>query len=373
MSRADYHVVIVGAGPAGSAAAIQLVGRGYRVLLLEKSVFPREKLCGEFLSTEVAAICRRLRVLEAMKRAGARPVRFLELTDDSGGAFRDELPGTALSMSRMVFDHLLFQRAAEAGADAADGEEVRSIDGTLGGGFTVQTERRTITAGVAVGAYGRRTLLDRRLGRRFLQDRSAFIGFKARFEGRPREATIELHAFPGGYCGLLQDEDAATNVCWMARADRLREAGGSAEEMIEYQLCGNPRLRRRFEELSRTGDFLAVGQLSFRAKGLFAGDVCMIGDAAGMIAPLCGDGMGMALRTSELAAPLIGCYLEGDLSAAAFRARYSAAWRREFATRMRLGRWLNAVLTRPVAGRLAVRAARVAPAAARAAIAATRG
>lgn len=373
MSRPDYEVVVVGGGPAGSAAAIHLAAGGHRVLLLEKAVMPREKLCGEFLSTEVASMCRELGVLEEMRRVGARRIRRLELTEPAGGAHSTDLAGTALSLSRRTFDHLLFERAGAAGAHARDGEAVRSIEGGLQDGFHIETSAGRVSAHVVLGAYGRRDALDRRLRRPSIEHRSPYVGFKARHAGRAREETIELHAFPGGYCGLVGDENGAVNVCWLSRVERLKEAGGTPDAMIEHVLFANPRLRGRLEEMQRTSEFMAVGQLSFRRKDLFASDVCMIGDAAGMIAPLCGDGIGMALRSAEVVAPLIDGFLSGDLACKTFRAMYRRAWTREFSVRMTLGRRLNDAFTHPLASRVALAISRIAPATARAAIAATRG
>ncbi|MEX0822636.1 MAG: FAD-dependent oxidoreductase [Rhodothermales bacterium] len=373
MNALDHDVVIVGGGPAGSSAAAHLAREGHDVLLLEKASFPRQKLCGEFLSTEVAGLCSNLGVLNDMVEAGARRISTLELTGMDGPAFRCRLPGTAYALSRRSFDNLLFQHARRAGAHACDGESVRSIHGDLQQGFRVETDSRTVTATVVLGAYGRRSRLDRHLQRGFLERQTSFVGFKAPFSGPVREGTIELHTFDMGYCGLIGDECGTVNVCWLARADRLREAGGSPESMLGSVLSTNPHLRARFGELDRVGAFLAVGQLSFMPKSLFVSDVCMIGDAAGMIAPLCGDGMGMALRSGEMAASLVDAYLSGRCSAGAFKSAYRTRWTREFAMRMRIGRWLNGVLTRSTLSTWAVKAARRAPRVAGAVISATRG
>ena len=368
-----YDAIIVGGGPAGSSAAIHLSRRGLGVLVLEKDAMPRDKLCGEFLSTEVGAICRRLGVLDRMLAAGANPIHSVRAFSLDGASFEAPLPGVALGLSRRTFDAELFRRAGECGAELREGETVRRIDGNLIDGFTVETERESSCAGVVLGAYGRRSTLDRKLERPFIKNRSPFVAFKAHFRGENADSAIELHAFPGGYCGVLTEESGETNVCWIAYSDELRSAGGSPDEMAASTLRANVALARRLDRLERVHDFLAVGELSFRPKGHFASDVCMIGDAAGMIAPLCGDGMAMALATGEIVAPLIYEFLSGFSTASEFRNRYVHLWNRQFRRRMAVGRHLQDALLSPRMSRLGIRVFAAVPALAQVVVRATRG
>ena len=369
-----YDVLVIGGGVAGCSAAIQVAERGRRVLLLEKKQYPTHKLCGEFLSVEVLAMFERLGVREAVWQADARPINHACLTTATGTVFESALPGTALGLSRYTMDRLLFEKARAAGADARDGVGVRAVEGRLGEGFVVQTEAGAFEARVVLGAYGKRGLLDRKLGRSFLQARSPFVAFKAHYEGVNLPGVIELHAFPGGYCGLSHVEQGRVNACWIGREEVLKEAGGTPETMITQSLMQNPALARRFQAMERVTDrFIAVSQITFIPKGAFAGDVCMIGDTAGMIAPMCGDGMAMALRSAELATPLVVAFLAGRMTAAHFRERYTRAWRREFGMRMRLGRWMHHGYCRPAVARLGVSAVRQMPGLGRWLIRQTRG
>lgn len=369
-----YDVAVIGGGLAGSSAAIHLAGAGHRVLLLEKQPYPAHKLCGEFLSVEVTDAFARLGVLGAVRSAGARTITDAFVTTSGGADFRALLPGTALGLSRYRLDALLFERARSCGADARDGTRVRSIEGTLAEGFRVRTDGATFGARVVLGAYGKRDTLDRRLGRAFLEGRSPFVGFKAHYEGLDLPGVVELHAFPGGYCGLLPVEGDRVNACWIAHERALKAAGGRPEQMVEQVFRHNGVLADRFGRMRRVSpNLLAVSQVRFSRKATFAGDVCMIGDTAATIAPLCGDGMAMALRSSELAAPLVHALLIGTLAAPAFRRHYTAAWHTEFDDRMRLGRWIHHLLTYPRLAGLGVRACRAVPALAHWVIARTRG
>ncbi|MEX0747110.1 MAG: FAD-dependent monooxygenase [Rhodothermales bacterium] len=368
-----YDAIIVGGGPAGSSAAIHLSSLGLRVLLLEKDAMPRDKLCGEFLSTEVNALCRRLGVLDRMLGAGANPIHVVRTFAQDGASFEAKLSGIAYGLSRRTFDELLFRRAGECGAEIREREAVRRIEGNLQDGFEVETERQSFYGRVVIAAYGRRSTLDRKLSRGFMKERSHFVAFKAHFVGGTAGSAIELHAFPGGYCGLLTEETGETNICWMAYSDALRRAGGTPEGMASSALRANRTLAGRLDRLERVQDYLAVGELVFRSKGHFASDVCMIGDAAGMIAPLCGDGMAMALTTGEIVSPLIHDFLSGDSTAREFKQRYADHWNRQFRRRMVLGRHIQtALLSRRVSG-FGIRACAAVPALAEAVVRATRG
>lgn len=374
MGSAAYDVAIVGAGPAGSTLAIELAQRSCSVLLLEKAVMPRDKLCGEFLSTEVGGICSRLGVLDRMMSAGAQTVSKVRCSTPRGAALEFQLPGAALGLSRRVFDMLLFSRASELGAEAIDGSSVSDIDGSLADGFQLHTNSgRTYGARVVVGAYGRRTALDRKLNRPSLSARSPYVAFKAHYEGEIPPGQVEVYTFDGGYCGLLLEEDDRVNVCWITHQDRLKEAGGSPDALVGRMAASSAPLGERLRGLERTEPFLAVSQIHFRRKQLFANDVCFIGDAAGMIAPLCGDGMGMAIESALLAAPHIEEFLNKAISPAELHRRYSRAWTREFAVRMATGRLLQSLFVRPILLRPGLRLAGYFPAIAHRLVSVTRG
>lgn len=373
MSSPAYDVIIIGGGLAGCSAALQLARRGLEVLLLEKQAYPSHKLCGEFLSVEVQDLFDRLGVREQVLAAGAHPMTQVSITTHAGNHFESTLPGTALGLSRHALDHLLARAARDAGATVRDGVWVRRIEGTLSDGFTVASAKERWTGRFVLGALGKRSVLDRVLERPFLDLRSPFVAFKAHFEGPDLGQVIELHSFPGGYCGLSHVEDGRINGCWIAHEDTLK-VSGSPDAMIDQTLRQNAALARRFDAMTRVSDsFLAVSQVLFHPKGAWAGNVCMVGDTAGMIAPMCGDGMAMALRSAEMAVPLVASYLDGKVPAATLKQQHEAAWRKEFGTRMRLGRWLHHAYCRPALARVGVEACRRVPPLGRWLIRKTRG
>lgn len=373
----SYDALVIGGGLAGCSTALQLIRNGHEVLLAEQSTYPRHKLCGEFLSPEAQSSFRRLGVLEAVHDAGAATISQTRLTAPSGTATEHALPNTALGLSRYALDRFLFQQACTAGADGRPGTRVTDVDGSLDEGFAVTVGGETVEARLVLGAYGRRGLLDRTLERPFLEQKSPYVAFKAHYAG-PSAAdlrdTIELHSAPGGYCGLSPVEEDRVNVCWIGHTDALKDAGGTPAGMLDETLRQNPVLDDRLRGLTRASDqFEAVSQVPLMPKSRFAGDMCMIGDAAGMIAPLCGEGMAMALQTADLVSPLASDFLDGRRTASSFRTAYENAWTNAFGRRMRLGRWIHAAAFRPGAARLLVQSCHLLPPLAQWLIRTTRG
>jgi menaquinone-9 beta-reductase len=340
-----YDTIIVGAGLAGCSAAIQLADRGHQVLLLEQQRYPAHKLCGEFLSIEVLGIFEHLGILDQVQRSGAQPINHTLLTTAGGASFTRTLPGTALGLSRYQLDLMLFERAIALGAKGYDGTIVKAIDGDLTDGFTVHTSRGEFRSRTVLGAYGKRSALDVKRDRPFTRQPSPWVGFKAHCSGLDLPGTIELHAFAGGYCGLSAIETGQINLCWIGHESVLQSGG---DQNLPAALYANPVLRDRLSHLKfdRTVQH-RLRQISFALKGTFDDDVCLIGDTAGMITPLCGDGMAMALHTAEIVVPLVSDYLVGSISANTWKHQYQQQWQQEFKRRLQLGRLLHSAFIRP--------------------------
>jgi flavin-dependent dehydrogenase len=344
-----YDAIVIGGGLAGCSVALQLARQNHDVALLEKATYPRHKLCGEFLSPEAQSSLAGLGVLDAVREAGAASITETQLTGPTGTVSEHALPDTAIGLSRYRLDGILYRAACAQGVDGRPGTKATAVQGSLDDGFVVKAGSEQLEARLVIGAYGRRGVLDRTLERPFLEQSSPYVAFKAHFAG-PHDVdspgTIELHAAPGGYCGVGPVEDNRVNVCWIGRADVLKDAGGTPNAML-HSLRQNQKLDARLRPLSRVSErFEAVSQVPLMSKSRFANDVCMVGDAAGMIAPLCGDGMAMALDAADLVTPLAAAFLADDHPPAAFRSAYEQQWRRTFGRRMRIGRWVHAAAFR---------------------------
>ncbi len=352
--------IVIGAGLAGCSMAVQLARQGHDVLLLEAATYPVHKLCGEFLSPEVRGLFRELGVEDEIDAANPAPIRRVAITTRDGREWRAQLPGEAIGLSRWVLDPLLYSAAIRAGAEGRQGTAVRDVQGTAADGFSVSfqaggqpVEERSR---VVIGAFGKRSRLDRSLGREDAARGRNFVAFKMHYRGADLDDRVELHAFDGGYCGMSHVEGGLVNACLIARVGALRDAGRTYEALRDGLMRTNPALARRFDELEPVMERpVTVSQVSFRTKSTFEGDVMMVGDTAAMIAPLCGDGMAMALRSASMAGPLVSAFLSGQVAFGEMKKEYDRAWRSGFRRQLGIGRVLQAALFRPTVARMGVR------------------
>ena len=224
-------------------------------------------------------------------------------------------------------------------------------------GFDERTDQHTIAladgqqlrARLVLGAYGKRANLDRQLQRPFFQQRSPYLGVKyhVRLPGFPADV-IALHNFADGYAGISAIEDGKLCFCYLTTRDNLR-AHGSIAALEAAVLAGNPHLRRIFDQ----AEFLypqpeVINEISFAPKQPIEQHVLMCGDAAGLITPLCGNGMAMALHGAALVSAAAAGFLAGETSRAQLEAGYARRWRQHFGGRLRVGRAVQGLFGRPV-------------------------
>ena len=365
---------MIGGGLAGLAAALDLAGRGHRVAVVERKQYPFHKVCGEYVSNEVLPYLRRL----GADPAGLGPAaigRFL-LTSPAGRGLAAPLDLGGFGVSRYVLDDFLYRLAAARGVTfhlqatvtdvafdpAADGHRVALADG------------RTLAARVVLGTYGKRANLDRQLQRTFFAQRSPYLGVKyhLRLPGFPRDV-IALHNFADGYAGISAIEDDKLCFCYLTTRRNLR-AHGSIPALEAAVLARNPHLR----EILGAAEVLypqpeVINEISFAPKQPVEQHVLMCGDAAGLITPLCGNGMAMALHGAALAAAAAHDFLRGTVPRAATEAAYARAWQAQFGARLRVGRAVQRLFGGPVLSELVVGGLRHWPGAVRALMRRTHG
>ncbi len=364
MNAAAWDVAVVGGGPAGCSAAITLAKRGLRVILFESKTYPHDKLCGEFLSPECVPLLGDLGLGQRLGELQPVPIQTVSFSAPDGTAWETRLPGTALGLSRKRLDALLAEQAQLAGVTVREAETVDGLSGDLTGGFVLRTTGKehaaTIQARAVLAAHGRRSGLDRVLGRRFLEKHQPYLAFKAHFRGPPIPRRIELHAFQGGYCGMSEIEGGEKVVCMLVHERTFRAVGGGGQEGIErfisWMKAQNLYLRSWMQWADRIHErWITIAQVPFVRKPAIEQDVLMTGDSAGVIVPLAGNGIAMALEGGMLAAEHLARYLSGESQAQDVRREYPRAWQRRFGTRLRLGHMLQPVLLRPRAASMALK------------------
>ena len=335
-----YDVAIVGGGLAGLALSIQLRSKGHSVILVEKESYPFHKVCGEYISMESWNFLKGLGVdLDGLQ---VSIITKMQLSSASGKMLQQSLPLGGFGISRYLLDKTLANIAARVGVQILQETKVNDItynDGV----FTIDCSQQQFRARVACACYGKRSNMDVKWKRPFAlapkNKINNYIGVKYHIKADFPADTIALHNFKNGYCGVVKIEGDLFNLCYLVRADNLKQSKGDIKAMERMILAKNPHLAKIF--LESESSFTApvtISQVSFDKKSQVEDHVLMIGDAAGMITPLCGNGMSMALHGSQLAAKHIDAYLEEKISRAQLEELYTSEWNKNFARRLLVGR-----------------------------------
>ncbi len=346
-----YDVSIIGGGLGGLSLAIQLADAGYRVILFERKKYPFHRVCGEYISMESWDFLQRLGVpLHAI-----RPPRITKLKVSSlkGIAVNHHMSPGGFGISRYTLDNELANISRRKGVELVENITVKGID--------------ELDSRVIAGAFGKRSIMDKSLNRSGTlqadsQERN-WVGVKYHVRADVPEDEIQLHNFEGGYCGISKVDGDKYCLCYLTRAANLQRFQGDIESMEMNLLSANPFLKIIF---SSRENFLfrepvTVSQISFQRKLPVENQVLMVGDSAGMIAPLCGNGMSMALHASLLCASAITRFLQNKISREEMERDYSVSWNRQFALRLKLGRMLQPILLKPGLSNISLSLLRRAP------------
>ena len=370
---ASFDVAISGAGLAGSALAAILAKAGASVAVLDPGTFPRDKLCGEFLSPESWGTLDRMGVAHEVRRSGFHEVHSVRISTPRGREIvaditgPDGLPGIALG--RSFLDDLLVRHARSAGATVMEKARVTGAilrDGQASGLRARHPERGLIevSAAVTIAADGRHSALVKETGstrgRGRLPTRPRFFGMKRHLRAADpaaiasdsdpaseRPGTVGLHVVPGGYGGTCRVEGGVTNLCAMLPESEVRSRRGDLDAVARESLGRNPVLRRLWEASEPAGDWKAVSGVRVEVSSPRCPGILYAGDARGTVDPLGGQGMTMALLGAEALAPFVLSGLRDGSVNESLQLAWDRAWHARFDRRVNLCRAFHHFLVRP--------------------------
>jgi geranylgeranyl reductase family protein len=351
-------IVVVGGGPAGSAAAILLAERGWSVTLVDKAAFPRPKICGEYLSPEAARVLDRLGVLKAVDAAGAQPLHGMRIVAPDGTVLDGAYPtggrwrgyrDHALAIRREVFDRILLERARALPVDVrerhrvtgliVEGGCVRGVKAEDADGAPVDLRSRLV-----VGADGRASVVAHALGlvRPHPLRRLALIRHVSGVEGLGDRG--EIYVDPPDYSILNPVAPGIVNVSLVVPLAHAKPYRARLETFMDARLRQLRHVPARLAGMKAEGPVMAMGPLAYRVAEPRVGGVLLAGDAAGFYDPFTGEGLYTALRSAELLAEAAHpALVTGDVSAAAL-APYARARRAAFVDKARVTRALQLII-----------------------------
>ena len=335
-----YDVAIIGGGLAGLALAVQCGKSGFSTALYEKETYPFHKVCGEYISLECAPFLESLGI--SITALQLPIIKQLNITDGYGNLYDFNLPLGGFGISRFMLDDLLYNIALQVGVHVFTNTKVQDVV-FANNQFTITSNQHQHAATLAVGSFGKRSNMDVKLKRPFINRQKGqlqnFIGIKYHIKYKYPNDLIALHNFKNGYCGISKIEGDKYCLCYLTSAKNLKANNGSIKQMEAEILHQNPKLKHIFtyaEFLYK--EPLAISQISFSKKAQIEDHILMIGDTAGLITPLCGNGMSMALHSSKLVFEQIKLYLQQDISRADMEQHYTNLWKDQFAKRLFIGR-----------------------------------
>ena len=356
MTRSE--VVVVGAGPAGAAAAILLAERGHAVTLLDKAAFPRPKICGEYLSPEAARVLDRLGVLKAVDAAGAQPLHGMRITAPDGTVLDSTYPtggrwrgyrDHALALPREVFDRILVERARALPVDVRERQRVTGLlrEGDRVVGVQAEDEdgaRVDVAARLVVGADGRASVVARALGlvRPHRLRRLALIQYVSGVDGLGDRG--EIFVDPPDYSILNPVAPGLVNLSLVVPLAHATPFRGRLEAFLGARIKQLRHLPARVAGMRAEGPLRVMGPLAYRVAEPRVGGVLLAGDAAGFYDPFTGEGLFTALRSAELLAEVAHPALTRDDLSPGALAPYAVAKRWAFADKARVTRVLQLVI-----------------------------
>jgi flavin-dependent dehydrogenase len=308
-------------------------------------------VCGEYISNEVLPFLQHLGFDPF--NYGASKITKLRVSSLSGKNIFANLDLGGFGISRYTIDHELSKFAEYSGAEILTSSRVTNIE-FIDNNFIVHTSaNETFTSKFVIGSYGKRDVLDKKLNRNFIRSHTGYMGVKYHIEINYAEDEIGLDNFNSGYCGIVKIENQVYNLCYLyQRSNNFNFK--SVHELEEKVLFKNPVIKKIFNE----AEFIfkepeVINEISFAPKLPVENHIMMCGDSAGLITPLCGNGMSMAIHGAKLLCDIIlkSNVLNKPTILPAHRVQleqqYENIWKQTFSSRLQWGRFLQNMFALP--------------------------
>lgn len=346
-------ILIIGGGLAGLTCSILLQKKGFQVRLIEKKKYPFHRVCGEYISNEVLPFLKALEI--GIDQLEYSQINRLAVTSVSGKILNTDLTSGGFGISRYLLDNHLFKQAKKLGVEFIF-DKVNDIQFQDNSFRIITSSNQIFESEIAIAAHGKRSNLDQKLNRSFFYKRSPYLGVKYHIKTDLPSNLIRLDNFEGGYCGLSKIEEDKFCFCYLSETANLKKYS-SIPEMEEQILYKNPFLY----EVFKNSEFLfdkpeVINEISFEHKRLVENHLIFCGDAAGMITPLCGNGMAIAIHSAKILTESVIRYLKKDSlwNRAALEQDYTYQWEKQFAKRLKSGRLIQNLFGNKLVSNLAI-------------------
>lgn len=336
MNNNIYDNIIIGGGLAGLSLAILLAQKKYSVLVIEKKSYPYHKVCGEYISLESwDFICRLGINLESLNLP---IIKHFEMSSSNGKLIQEDLNLGGFGISRFTLDKLLADKAQEIGVELKEQTSCIKYE-KKDDKFLVHTYNGIYTSKMICASFGRHAFGNFHKAKKESEN---WIGVKYHIQYPFPEDKIALHTFKHGYCGISKVDQNRFCLCYLAKATLLKQYANDIKKMEKNELYKNPFLKAIFSEATFLFEKpLTISNITFDAKSPVVDNVLYLGDSAGAIAPLTGNGMSNAMRSAFLLSKELDLYLKGKLSRHQVEMNYSKIWINTFKKRIISGKLIQ--------------------------------
>lgn len=357
--EARYDILIVGAGPAGCTCAYQLAGSGLKIAILEKDIFPRDKICGDALSTDVInqfswmnpELAQQFQKL--VSKTTSRGVRVFSSNHQSLDVSLNNLKSSGFVAKRLDFDNFYFNQINNLpDIQIFQGHKVVEVI-TLEDGVLLKTDKNTFRAQIIVGADGANSIINRKLAGKQIEKAYHMAGLRQYFENVSgfHEDHIELHFYKElipGYFWIFPLPNGQANVGLGMLSSTVSKNKINLKQKLQEIIQNHPNIKDRFKDAkpmeSIKGFGLPIGSKKRKCSG---NRFLLLGDAAALIDPFTGEGIGNAIRSGRIAAEHLRKAFALDRFDAAINTHYDEKIYASMWPELRMGRSLQKLSTYP--------------------------